>query len=154
MLVENILNHTPTFFKKKLRRQKNLARVIRLRNVTIIEHECLPEHRNLENFNCLNYHRKSILFVALLAFDCFSENELVAERSSFEMPLGAIIASPRLEWDVLFGMRAEFRGESGKLDVVADKDERLCKFPSFRMVNFQRSLLCRDSITGNQSEGG
>ncbi|GIY03161.1 hypothetical protein CEXT_754031 [Caerostris extrusa] len=38
-------------------------------------------------------------------------------RSSFEMPLGAIIASPRLEWDVHFEIA---RGESGKLDVVAD----------------------------------
>ncbi|GIY03162.1 hypothetical protein CEXT_754041 [Caerostris extrusa] len=62
-------------------------------DVTIIEHVSLPGHRNLENFNCLNYHRKTILFLALLAFDCFSETELVAERSSFEMPPGAIIAS-------------------------------------------------------------
>ncbi|GIY03164.1 hypothetical protein CEXT_754061 [Caerostris extrusa] len=32
--------------------------------------------------------------------------------------------------------------------VVADKGERVCKFPSFRMENFRGSLLCRDSITG------
>ncbi|GIY68279.1 hypothetical protein CDAR_227981 [Caerostris darwini] len=92
MLVENIFNHIPPFFKKKLRCQKNLARVIRLRNVTIIGHVSLPKHRNLENFNCLNYHKKTILLVALLAFDCFLQTEFVAERFSFEMPLGAIIA--------------------------------------------------------------
>ncbi|GIY68277.1 hypothetical protein CDAR_227971 [Caerostris darwini] len=92
-LVENVSNHPNLFFKKRLRRLKNLARVIRLRDVTIIEHVSLPEHRNLENFNCPNYHRKTILSVALLAFDCCSETELFAERFSFEMPLGAIIAS-------------------------------------------------------------
>ncbi|GIY68271.1 hypothetical protein CDAR_227911 [Caerostris darwini] len=93
MLVENVSNHPPPFFEKKLRCLKNLMRVIRLRDVTIIEHVSLPEHRNLENFNCLNYHRKTILLVALLASDCFSETELVAEKFSFEMPLGDIIAS-------------------------------------------------------------
>ncbi|GIY68273.1 hypothetical protein CDAR_227931 [Caerostris darwini] len=93
MLVENVFNRPPSFFKKKLRCQKNLTRVILLRDVTIIEHVSLPEHRNLENFNCLNYHRKTILFAALLAFDCFWETELVAERFCFEMLPGAIIAS-------------------------------------------------------------
>ncbi|GIY88926.1 hypothetical protein CEXT_614181 [Caerostris extrusa] len=93
MHVENVSNHPPPLFKKKLRRQKNLAPVIRLRDVTIIVHVSLPEHRNLENFIYLNYHRKTILFAALLAFDCFSETELVAERFSSEMPPGAIIVS-------------------------------------------------------------
>ncbi|GIY68274.1 hypothetical protein CDAR_227941 [Caerostris darwini] len=88
MLVENVFNRPPSFFKKKLRCQKNLARVIRLRDVTVIEHVSLPEHRNLENFNCLNHHRKAILLVALLAFFCFSD----AERSSFEMPPGATLS--------------------------------------------------------------
>ncbi|GIY88925.1 hypothetical protein CEXT_614171 [Caerostris extrusa] len=106
------ISHPPPFFKKKLRCQKNLARVIRLLDATIIEHVSLPEHRNLENFNCLNYHRKTILFVDLLAFDCFSETELVAESSPLKCRR-ELLSLPEIRMGCVL---RNSRGESKKLD--------------------------------------
>ncbi|GIY03166.1 hypothetical protein CEXT_754081 [Caerostris extrusa] len=90
---------------------ENLARVIRLLDATIIEHVSLPEHRNLENFNCLNYHRKTILFVDLLAFDCFRKLNSLQKGSPLEYRR-EILSLPEIRMGCVFGIA----GVKAKLD--------------------------------------